>query len=198
MVPVPSRFVDPKPPPEPVRLGAGADAGDLDRWVSTGRVEEAAAERSRRRWLERQAREDLTIRGVLRELAEHGGAVSVHTTGGSMLAGTVATVGADFVTLACDPGTRVIVGLSAVAALHTGITPGPDERVLPERATLAATLAELAVERPEVVVRAGGDDIRGALVAGGRDLVTIRPAGEAPMLVHVAMAAVDHLVVLDR
>lgn len=197
MVPVPSRFVDPKPPLEPVRLGAGADAGDLDRWVSTGRVEEAAAERSRRRWLERQAREDSRLVGMLLDLAERAASVTVRTIGGRTVSGPVAGVGADYVTVDEQHRGRVVVPLHAVATVRSPADAGLDDRALTGVVDLAAMLTELAADRPGVVVRAGGDDTGGDLVAGGRDVITVRTSGADGSTVHIALAAIDHLVVLD-
>ena len=55
--------------------GMLGDAGlldELERWAADARVQEAALQRARERWLRHQATEDASIVGVLTDLAERG------------------------------------------------------------------------------------------------------------------------------
>src|SRR2546426_11388042 len=71
--------------------------------VDRARSEGAAQVRSRERWLRQQAQEEAALVGTLVDLAEQREAVTVRTTSGRRLQGTIAAVAADFVVVP-NPG----------------------------------------------------------------------------------------------
>lgn len=197
MVPVPSTLVDGDSPHDP----PSDPLAGLDRWLSEGRVDDAAADRARRRWLEQQAREEAGLAGVLLDLAEKGVPAAVRTRAGAARRGRIAALGPDHVVLREDRVGDVYVPLRSVATVRAGApdTVGTwgDRTTDHLDRTLSDALTELAAERPLVLVVTGVEEVRGELVGMGRDMVTVLGAtGRDP--VFVVLSAVDHLVVLSR
>jgi hypothetical protein len=197
MVPVPSTLVDGDSPHD----RPGDPLAGLDRWLADGRVDDAADDRARHRWLEQQAREEAGIAGILLDLAEQGVPTTVRTRAGTTRRGLVAALGLDHVVVRPERTGDVYIPLTSVDTVRAGESGAAHS--WGDRSTghldgrLADALAELAADRPLVLVATGVDEVRGALVGAGRDMVTIVGAtGREP--VYIALAAVDHVVVLAR
>jgi hypothetical protein len=175
-------------------LGATDPFATLLRAVADVRVADAAAARARAHWLVRQAEEEGTLVGVLVDLAERGDRLVVSTTTGRRAAGTVQALGADFVALADGAG-LVLVALTALATVRTrpGAAAASGDRTERVERRLLDVLAELAGDRPPVVVGTVGDEVRGTLRAVGRDVITIRMDGERPSTVYVAAGSITDI-----
>ena len=177
----------------------GADAARsftsrLDRWVADARVDEAARERSRERWLRTVAEQEATIAGVLVDLAERGAGVALSTTAGRRHRGSIGALGTDFVALRPATGSEVLVSLNAVSVLRTlpAEDPASGDQTVSTTLTLAEVLAELAAERERVllVTRAGSDSIAGELRSVGHDVVVVRSDTELAATAYVPLAAI--------
>ncbi|MEZ5244577.1 MAG: hypothetical protein R2707_05725 [Acidimicrobiales bacterium] len=181
-----------------MRLTGDDPLAGLEKWLADGRVDAAAAERARRRWLERQATEDASVAGVCLDLAERNEPVAVRTSGGRSTRGRVTALGADFVVVREERVGDVVIPLRCVATIRAAPGGGavPGERSAGFSVVLAEALVELAAERPLVLVSVGGDEIRGELRSAGTDVVALATASVGRDLVHVAIAAIDHLVLL--
>jgi hypothetical protein len=184
-------------------LGSGPGlVARLERWAAEARVTEAAATRARERWLRQQAGEGATVAGTLVDLAEREATVVVATRHGRRHRGRVTAVAADFVVLAPDAGGVVLVALDAVTSFGEAgpaASRPPGDRPAAVDVTLAVALAGLAGERPAVAVVPSGaaEAVRGDLVGAGVDVVTVRPDGAPRTLVHVPVAAVAEVALLD-
>ena len=178
---------------------------DLARWSGDRAADEAAAARSRERWLRQQAAEDARFAGVLVDLAERALPVTVATTAGPVVRGRLAAVASDFVAVVPSGegagGRATLVQLGAVA----WVRPEPGrrggeaaaERAAPGQGTLAAALARLADDRPRVTVTtAGGAALTGELRSVGADVVTLRMDGRPPPTAYLPLAAVAVVTVL--
>lgn len=140
---------------------------DLLRRLAEWSAEEAASERSRRRWLEQQALEDSSLAGLLVDLAERGVRTAVTLRGGAVRAGVVRAVGADFTAL-----DNVLIPFWSIAMVRPSVRVfGVDRPV--SSLTLAAALGRLAGERPPVRIEAGGSFVAGSLVGGGGDVAVV-------------------------
>jgi hypothetical protein len=192
-------------------LGPGGDlSARLERWAAEARVDEAARQRTRERWLLQQAEEGGRFTGVLCDLAERGTAVALRTRAGRQHRGRVRAVGDDFV--AVDPGSSgssdgtggtdgsgaVFVALAAVSSVR--VMPGSATAPTGDRAVrtglrLAEVLAGLAAERERVriVARDGGDAIAGSLRSVGLDVAVVRLDGRDPATVYVPIPAITEL-----
>ena len=74
-------------------LGPGGDlSARLERWAAEARVDDAARQRTRERWLLQQAEEGGRMAGVLCDLGERGTAVAVRTRAGRQHRGRVGAV----------------------------------------------------------------------------------------------------------
>lgn len=184
-------------------LGSGPGfVARLERWAAEARVTEAASARARERWLRQQAGEEATVAGTLVDLAEREATVVVRTREGRRHRGRVRAVAADFVVLAPDGGGVVLLALAAVASF-AGAGPAAagvaGDRPPAVDVSLAVALAGLAGERPAVaIVAAGsGEPVRGDLVGVGVDVVTVRPDGGPRSPVHLPVAAVSEVALLD-
>ncbi|MEQ8839434.1 MAG: hypothetical protein RIB98_00485 [Acidimicrobiales bacterium] len=181
---------------QPLRLTGDDPLSGLSAWLAEGRVDDAAAERTRQRWLERQAAADATVAGVLLDLAERGSPVTVRTLGGRTARGRVAALGVDFVAVREPSRGDVVIPTGRVATVRTA--PGEDPTVGDRPPTLDVALVdalvELAVDRPPVLVSVAGDELRGDLHSAGTDVIALRLDAVPPSIVHVAIAALDHLV----
>lgn len=164
-------------------LGASALRARLEQWVADARVDAAAAERSRERWLRQIAEESASFAGLLLDLAERRLQVVVQGRGGRRNRGTISAVGVDFAAIRTASGTDVLVAFGAIASVR------PDDRAggpAGDRASrfefsIAEAIAALAGDRPRVlaVTMADGEGVSGELRSVGRDLVAVRLDGDA-------------------
>lgn len=187
-------------PVVPVDGGETSRTDGLERWAADARVAEAARARSRERWLRRQAEEDATLAGVLADLLEGGVPVVVHTRAGGCHAGTVRSVGVDFVALGSD-GRRegeVVMALAALASVRvrSGTPAVVGDRDGVGAGRLADVLAALAAERTEVrVVTADGESLAGVVRWVGQDVVVIAGRDRSLGLAYLPVDAVSEVVV---
>ncbi len=153
---------------------------ELARFAAMARAEERVAQRRRSRWLARQAEESTTFDGLLTTMFELGQPVEVLTTAGITHRGTVAVVGVDAVGLHTGDGRLTLLALDRVVALDAGDRRDLSaERATPgeaERPSLRVLLAELADERPDVVVGVDGCSLRGTLQWVGEDVLALASA----------------------
>jgi hypothetical protein len=192
---------EPMPPPVPEDasglLGGGELAGDvsLDRWAADARADEAAAARSRERWLAQQAVEEATFAGTLVALAERVDRVVLLLAGGGRRTGVVSAVGDDFCELR-DRGRIVLVALDAIASVQPHEQRGPATgSSAPGDRRLLGALALHCGDRPRVqVVTRGGESVGGILVAVGEDVITVEVDG-ARGVVYIRAGAVAEAVV---
>lgn len=198
MVPVPSAVVDGESPHEPARLTDDDPLAGLGPWLAEGRVDAAAAARARRVRLERQASEDSSVAGVCLDLAERGAPVAVRTTAGRTTRGDVVALGIDFVVIRDGPVGDVVVPLRSVATIRgaPGATPVAGVRSVAFTLSVAGALTELAADRPLVLVAIGDQELRGELRSVGLDVVALATAATNREIVHIALDAIDQLVLL--
>ncbi len=174
--------------------GAGGGASSFDHDLrALGDDERAlAAARARRRqhWLEQQAAEEGSLRGVLLDLGERTVLLAVSTIGGRTLRGTIARIGHDFVVLLAPEGGRALVAIGAVTVVRPepGSHPVPvGDRAVVVDTSLGAELSALAAERPWVSVRTrAGDAVTGVLRGTGRDVLVLRGDDGEPAYVPLA------------
>lgn len=164
----------------------------LDAWAAEAAVDEAAAARARRHWLEVQARATATMAGVLLDLGERGQSV-VLGVDEVRLRGPIVGIGADFVVLDRGAGTAAVVPLPAVATVRAA----DDAAVWGDRdvrleLTLASMLGPVADDRPAITAHTAGGPVRGTLQSAGDDVMRIRLDGGAT--VWIAIGAVRHLI----
>lgn len=188
--------------PAPGTNFTSASANDplagLARWTSEGAVDRAAAERSRESWLRLQSSESAGITDVLGNHAEARRRVAASTLGGRRTSGMVCAIGVDFVIIREDNLGDVVIPTHRLAIIRAA--PGDDDsgpdRPLRFDLTMAHALAELAVDRPPVLAAAGNEAARGTLQSVAVDFITVSTNDPRRTSIHVAMAAIDHLVVL--
>lgn len=172
---------------------------DWSRWLADCRVDEAVAARARQRSLERQAAQESTIAGVLLDLGERGRPVSLKTAGGRCWQGQIAAVGADFVIVRDDNDDRVLIPTASISTISASAA---QRRVTGARlrpsAVLADVIHELAADQARVEVAVADDCVSGHLRAAGVDVVAVDVDQPAGGRLHVATAAIDHVVVLAR
>lgn len=148
---------------------------DLARYLAAARVDAAAAERARERWLRQAAGEEALLAGVLLDLAERGATVVVRGPGGRTHRGRVRAVGQDFIALR-GGSTDVLLPTWAMGSVRAEgpVATGVD-RAHALDLTLAEALATVAGERPRVlVVDRDGAGVAGLLHTVGRDVLTLR------------------------
>lgn len=177
----------------------GADragfASRLDRWVADARVDLAAAQRTRERWLQEVAAQEATLVGILVDLAERRSVVALSTTGGRRHRGVIGSVGADFIAVRAAAGPDVLIALAAVAMVRTLPDEGPvaGDRVVVVQLTLAEVLRELAADRERVAVLAGTEVVAGELRSVGVDLVVLRTDGTPPAGAYLPLGTVSEV-----
>lgn len=190
--------MDADSPLEPEPLTPDDPLAGLAGWIAEGLVDAAAAERARRRWLERQEAEDASLAGVLLDLAERGRPVTARTIGGRTSRGPVAALGADFVVIREERLGDVMLPLAALATVRAA--PGDEApvgaRPVALMIVLAEALVELAADRPSVVVCAAGEELRGDLCRAGRDVIAVALTNQQREVISIATAATDHVIVL--
>lgn len=194
---VPSDPMSMEPPPsgwDDADLGGGADLlASLTQWAAEARVDEAARARARERWLQQQAAEETSFSGVLADLAERDRPVLVHCSTGRRHRGTIRAIGVDFVALHTDQGNDVFLRLTAINAVRTQPreTQALSGRVLHLHLPLIEAIAELADERPRVlVITASADHFAGELRSVGRDVLALRIDGDRKATIYVPLDAV--------
>jgi hypothetical protein len=177
--------------------GPGSFTARLDRWVADARVDAAALERSRERWLREVAEQEATLAGVLADLAERREPVTLRTSAGRRHHGQVHVIGADFVAMQPASGTDVLVALTAVVGVRTAPTTKAalGDRVVGTDLRLADVLGELAAdrERVQLVTRVGDDAVAGVLRSVGHDVVVVRVEGDPPSAAYVPIAAIGEV-----
>jgi hypothetical protein len=176
----------------PVLAGSpGGLLAELTRWAAAARVDEAAAARSRERWLRRQAEEEATLAGVLCDLAERRIPVVVQTTAGRRHRGRVAAVGRDFCVLVIGDGRELLVALAAVAVVRP--EPGPraptGDRALTVELGLLDALTHVNGERVAAVTT-GGDTLVGEVRSVGQDVLALVLEGERRATAYLPAGAI--------
>ncbi len=170
----------------------------LARWTASGAVDQAAVERARQRWLQQQIGESATLAGALADHAEAGRRVAVSTLSGRRTSGVVTAVGVDFVVIREANLGEVMIPLTRLAVVRSA--PGEAEAVGDQtpryEMVMAHALAQLAIERPSVLVAAGNEAVRGELQTVGSDVCTVLVNGPQRNSVHIAFVAIDHVVIL--
>lgn len=183
-------------PREPVGL-----VGQITRWLAEQRSDDAAAARSRERWLRQQAAEEGTFAGVLLDMGEGARVVVVHAVGDRRHRGAVRAVAGDFVVIGGDGSPDVLISFAGIVAVrpdaHAPETVG--DRAVALDTMLREVLVGLAGERPRVLVTMlDGTGLAGQLRAMGRDVLTLRLDGEDRTLVYVPLAAVAEVGLTER
>jgi hypothetical protein len=190
-------------------VAARDDADDIDDFLRTldtvvqdAVAAEAAGERSQERTLRSIAASEGTLVGLLVDLAERSVPVVVRLVSGRSHRGRVLAVARDAVVLRDGPKPPVVMALGAVASVRPQPSGADVEatggRLAPLGVSLAALLAGFADARPRVQVVADGDEpVAGELRSVGVDVLTLRLDGDRGLAVHVALAAVHEVVLLD-
>lgn len=174
-------------------LGDGGLMGELERWAADARVQEAALQRARERWLRRQSEEESSLAGVLTDLAERGTAVVITTASGRRHRGVVRGIGADFCAMRSETGQDLLVRLGAIGTVRTlpAVRAVTGDRPVQLSLRLADVLLGLSAERPTVLVVTGDDETaRGELRAVGSDVATVRGDGQPPATTYVPLDAI--------
>lgn len=193
-------------------LAGGEWLDGLARWAAEERVDEAARRRAAQRRHGEAEAAAATVAGLLQRLAEGARTVLVDTVAGNRLRGRVAVVGVDFCVIAAAG--QAIVPMAAIAAVGEapgtgevtgdsppfGLEPPFEDSSGEEGPTFGEALAALAAERPLVQIAAGGRHWRGRLASAGAEVVSVaaEPGIGGSTAPHIAIAAIDHLVILDR
>lgn len=164
-------------------------------WAADHRTGEAAASRSRERWLRQQVAESATLAGTLVDLAEQG-ATATLALGSHQITGRLAGVGEDGCVVADRAGGVIVVALVHLVAVQiAGRRRGAGGEATGDRApagawTVVDALGALAAERSPVRLGVtNGDTVRGDLVSIGEDVLTVRTGSDT--WTHVALATVE-------
>jgi hypothetical protein len=168
----------------------------LDQWVADARIDAAAGQRSRERWLRTAAEQDATFGGVLLDLAERRRSVAVQTVAGRRHHGAIEAIGADFVALRKPSGGDLLIALRAITVLRAGPTDvATGERVVTTELRLVEALGELAADRVRVllVAQSSDDAVSGELRSVGIDVATLRADGDPPTPVYVRTDAISEV-----
>jgi hypothetical protein len=179
-------------------VGGGRGDGELDAWAAGARAQDAAAARTRRRWLRQQAHEQSDFTSLLIDVCERAATTTVITTGGRAHRGRITNVGRDCVVLVTTGGRTVVLATHAVAAVRPDgertVTLALDPR-RPEPLSLAEIVRARAIDRPMVTVHlAGGrEPLVGELQACGIDVVALLLAGEPPAPAYLRLASVSEM-----
>lgn len=166
------------------------------RWAADQRVDEAARQRSRERWLRQQAVEEATLVGVLTDLAERRTDV-VASTRTRQVTGRLLGVANDFFVVEDRDGTGVLVATEHLASVSAAArADASGDRPAPLSMRLIDALGLLAADRgPIRLGLTSGEAVAGDLVAVGRDVVTLRGhrpgRGHGPARLYVALGAIE-------
>ena len=184
---------------QPIDTNRDDPLDGLSNWLADCQVDEAAAARTRQRSLEHQAAQESTIAGVLLDLAERDRPVTVTTAGGQVCEGQIVAVGADFVFVHDQNTGGLLIPNQAIATIRTSPTDRPVTGARPlSSMALADTLDELVADHADVAVAVGDECVSGQLQTAGTDVIAVATNGARRDLVHIATAAIDHLLVLAR
>lgn len=141
--------------------------------------------------------------GVLLDLGERREDVLLSTRGGATLRGSVVAIGADFVVVRDVRQGDTFVPLAAAALVRPAPGAGAPRRDAPSgdrpvayELVLAQALVELSAEGPAIRAVVGGTEVRGTLRSAGFDVAAVQLDGDRRDVVHLAVDAIDHLVVL--
>lgn len=177
------------------------DDGGLRALLDAERTRFAADDRGRRRRLREQATEEATLAGALLDVAETCAGVVVASAAGRTHHGTIAGVGADFVTLHAKGGRRIYVAWWALTTvrMETGVRMGdPGCRDDVDDRTLVEVLSALAPQRPSVSVGVGGaDPVSGELQWVGADVLAVQMGRDPGTLALVHADAIADVAVDD-
>ena len=168
----------------------------LEQWVADARIDDAADQRSRERWLRSAAEQDATFGGVLLDLAERRSSVSLLTTAGRRHHGAIEAIGVDFVALRKPSGGEVLVALRCLAVVRAGLTDvAVGERVITTELRLVEVLGELATDRAKVflVVQSADGAVSGELRSVGIDVATVRSDGDPATPVYVRIDTISEV-----
>lgn len=170
-------------------------------------MDEAALRRARERWLQEVAEQEATLAGVLADLAERGGPLTLHGRGGRRHHGTLRMLGLDFVVVGLPSGTDVLLAIDSVTSVRTapavelavGDEHGPirrdAERDLAIGLRVHDVLVELAADRERVVlVTTDGETLTGQLRSVGQDVAVLRTDAEPRATAYVALTALAEVV----
>lgn len=167
-------------------------AARLDRWVAEARVDEAALQRARERWLRDAAEQEATFSGVLSDLAERHAGVVIGVRG-RRHHGVVVAIGVDFVALRLSTGAEVLVAIDQIGIVRTSpaASDAVGDRIVSTELRLSDVLVELSADRDRVRVVTSTDDVvSGILRSVGHDVVVVRTDGEPPGTAYVPRTAV--------
>lgn len=184
---------------QPDRLLRGADVptftSRLETWVADARVDEAARQRSRERWMRDVAEQEATLLGVLLDLAERWASVAV-TASGHRLNGVVTATGADFVAVRQATGSEVLLALGAISQVRAGRggDPAVGDRMVTSELLLVDVLTQLAADRERVrLVTRDGEAITGVLRNVGHDVAVLRSDGDPPATSYIPARAITEV-----
>ena len=125
--------------------------------------------------------------------------MTVKTAGGRCCHGRISAVGADFVLICDDGGDQVLIPTASVATISvsearrrvTGARPVPS-------AVFADVIHELAADQARVQVMVADECVSGLLGSAGADVIALAVDEPRAVQLHLATAAIDHVVVLAR
>lgn len=168
----------------------------LVRLTDQQRAADAVDARRREQALRQQSAESGSFGGALTDLAERGVDVVVSTVTGRQLRGAITSLGPDHVLLRTSTSQQALVAVAAITAVRS--EPGGHgtvgDRETRGRRSLTAVLADMAAERPAVVVHlTGGEAVAGILWSAGQDLLCVRANDRS--MTYVAMGAIGDLLV---
>lgn len=189
---------DAVPDGQPESLSAMDPLAGLAKWIAEGAVDEAAVDRARQNWLHQQANESATMAGTLSDHAEAGRRVMASTLAGRRTNGTVTAIGIDFVAIREAGLGEVMIPLEQLAIIRAapGESTAIGDRSPRFEVVMAHALAEISVDRPSVLVAAGNEAVRGTLQSVGTDVLAVLVNGPHRSISHVALGAIDHIVIL--
>ena len=177
--------------------GGWGDDGNLDAWAAGARAQEAAAARTRQRWLRQQAAEQADFASLLVEWRERGSPVAVTTAVGRCYhQARITAVGRDCVALATAQG-RVLLSSRAVVAVQphdeTEVTLAIDMRSTSDD-SMDELVQRAAHDRELVTIHVDGapEPFVGELQACGRDVVVIR-LERTGAVVYLTLASVSEM-----
>lgn len=184
---------------QPININPNDPVVGLSSWLADCQVDEAAAARARQRSLENQAAQEATIAGVVIDLAEQDLPVTLKTNAPQAFSGQIIAVGSDFVFVLDSERGEVVVPTQAI----TTITSAPTSRMVSgvrtqSSVSLAEMLNDLVLEKARVTIAVGADAVSGRLHSVGTDVVVVALSGAPQDMVYIAVAAIDHLLLLAR
>ncbi len=175
-----------QPDPHPERLSPEAS-------LQTLIASDAVGARQRRYWGRQEDRETTTLVGLLVNLAEWGGEISLDVDGARRFVGALCGVGADVAMLRGRDGRALVISLDYVSLVrpqasdrkeHTGDRPATLSAVFHE------VLAELSADRPSVAIHLGhGEPVQGRLQWCGVDVCCLH-SGTPTQSVYVPLMAI--------